>query len=360
MTLTHPARPWLLAAALLAGLPFHSAAGHGSGDAPEPDDPPLPNTTCPVMPDQPSDPRFRTAHKGRPVYFCCTDCARRFETEPDLYSGNLPPVKAVSPAAAREPWSDYVLRHLEPALDAPEFAARRPWLPGYMLAVLCLAAVALRRARRPAGSSGRAGWSERLRRPFARPATVALMLVTGVCVQLVVDRWFGPDAQPVPESPAPRPANPPLASTFAWPSALHEVPRGLSNVYYRGNDERSDKMFNNGRYRTATFHVSVCPDGGPALAAGDSVAGRPLAVRCRIVRAPNTAAGFFTKSRMAAVRLTRADTAEPKDHSFPLIDLREDWEWEAVGPIGASTGHGYEGLRGAWVLCVEGYSNPHY
>src|SRR5262249_42495982 len=141
---------------------------------------------------------------------------------------------------------------------------------------------------------------------------------------------------------APGPERPADTSTFAWPQALHEIPRGLANTYYRGNDERSDKLFNGGKYRTCTFFVSIRSEDDQELQPGSVVGSGPIHLRCHILRAPNTASGFFTKDRMAGVRLIRASGIDPKDPPIPLFTLREDWEWEVRAPLGKPAGGGYQ------------------
>jgi len=43
------------------------------------------NTTCPVMPEEESDPDIFVEHQGQKVYLCCTKCKREFAKAPEKY-----------------------------------------------------------------------------------------------------------------------------------------------------------------------------------------------------------------------------------------------------------------------------------
>ncbi len=79
--------------------------------------------------------------------------------------------------------------------------------------------------------------------------------------------------------------------------------RSLSRTYYRGNDERGEELFNNGNYRTCTFHVDAVNQKGQSLAVGESV---PAGVflKLQIDRAANTADFMFNDALMEQIFLT--------------------------------------------------------
>ena len=89
-------------------------------------------------------------------------------------------------------------------------------------------------------------------------------------------------------------SNGPKVLTWDWPQALHDLPIGVKNTYYRGNDERSDQLFNNGNYLTATFHVGLIDATGADVSPEPLRSGEPLAIRWEIVRGPKTANSFFS------------------------------------------------------------------
>lgn len=58
-------------------------------DAPGGDAGPV-NAMCPVMPDEPIDPRFTVIYGGKAIGLCCRKCRTKFEDVPVAYFANLP------------------------------------------------------------------------------------------------------------------------------------------------------------------------------------------------------------------------------------------------------------------------------
>lgn len=48
------------------------------------------NAMCPVMPDEPIDPRFTVIYDGKSIGLCCRKCRTKFEADPVPYIANLP------------------------------------------------------------------------------------------------------------------------------------------------------------------------------------------------------------------------------------------------------------------------------
>jgi hypothetical protein len=63
-------------------------------------------------------------------------------------------------------------------------------------------------------------------------------------------------------------------------------PPRMSGEYYRGNDERSEKLFNGGFYRTATFRISLKDKSGDVLEWNDEVPAGQLFVDFEVEKAP--------------------------------------------------------------------------
>ncbi len=42
-------------------------------------------TTCPMMKGNPINKKIYVDHKGKRVYFCCSDCTKTFKADPDKY-----------------------------------------------------------------------------------------------------------------------------------------------------------------------------------------------------------------------------------------------------------------------------------
>jgi hypothetical protein len=142
----------------------------------------------------------------------------------------------------------------------------------------------------------------------------------------------------------------------------------LDATYYRGNDERNPLMFNNGRYRTCTFRVSLEDAAGMPVRPGADVESRELFVKFELRRAPFTADEFFSADRMAGVRLF-ARAAQPlmgppraaglsapraTPGGMPLTVVKPDWVWEARYPVGSfPSDGGVQELSGVLVVCPE-------
>lgn len=55
------------------------------------------NAMCPVMPDEPIDPRFTVIYEGKAIGLCCRKCRTKFEADPVAYIANLPTSLQTSP-----------------------------------------------------------------------------------------------------------------------------------------------------------------------------------------------------------------------------------------------------------------------
>jgi hypothetical protein len=91
------------------------------------------------------------------------------------------------------------------------------------------------------------------------------------------------------------------------PYPMH--PKRLGGVYYRGNDERNEALFNGGFYRTAKLEVWLVDEGGTRLGWGDAVLG-PLFVEFEIHRAAQTTGELFSDRVMSLIALT--DSVSPQ------------------------------------------------
>ena len=73
-----------------------------------------------------------------------------------------------------------------------------------------------------------------------------------------------------------------------WP----KHPPRLGGTYYRGNDERYERLYNGGVYRTATLELRLLDSGGQVLQPGDRASG-PVELRLTIRWAKNTTPQLF-------------------------------------------------------------------
>jgi hypothetical protein len=135
------------------------------------------------------------------------------------------------------------------------------------------------------------------------------------------------------------------------------VPR-LSGVYYRGNDERNEKLFNGGNYRTATFHVSLVDAAGREVKHGDDVAKQELFVRLEIERPPFTPDFLYSDRFMRAMFLTRESAPnlgrdEPTADRVSLTEREPMQRWEALYPLGAAPCCGDTQWEGVVYVCED-------
>ena len=115
------------------------------------------------------------------------------------------------------------------------------------------------------------------------------------------------------------------------PYPLH--PRRLGGVYFRGNDERNEALFNGGFYRTAKLELWLVGEGGTRLSWGDAVSG-PLFVEFEIQRAANTTGELFTDRVMSAIALTDSASPEARRAIAQMECVTPGQVWKARLPIG--------------------------
>lgn len=100
-----------------------------------------------------------------------------------------------------------------------------------------------------------------------------------------------------------------------------DQPRRLGGEYYRGNCERSEKLFNGGNYLTATLRLSLHgPDREP-IKLGDPVPSGGLQLRFEVERAPGTSDSLFTEKIMTQTFLS------PEVYSGSLVEPIDSPTW---------------------------------
>lgn len=143
----------------------------------------------------------------------------------------------------------------------------------------------------------------------------------------------------------------PTTLTGAQPRPLR--PRGaagLGGTYYRGNDERNEKLFNGGYYRTAVMKLSLIDENDQPLTLGQTVSSSQLFVRLEIERAQQAAPILFTDELMTAVLLSRS-TGDRKellagDEPAHFAVLESGERWVAKYRLGDFTGQAEIALNG--------------
>ena len=133
--------------------------------------------------------------------------------------------------------------------------------------------------------------------------------------------------QAVEQVDTPDPTKPPFI-----PHPMH--PPRLGGVYYRGNDERSSKLFNNGFYRTAELRIELVDATGQVLKTGDSPEDGKISVRLYIKRANGTENGMFDRRTLKTTFVSESflGTDAATDRK-PLEVVKEDEEWAVTFPL---------------------------
>jgi YHS domain-containing protein len=202
------------------------------------------NEFCPVQPTELALEEYELDYGGQKIRFCCEPCIRAFKKNPQAYLKNLPQFEGNPAELEEDPDS---ATSLMGRLNDQE--ARRHLLLFASIVVALLVATWLVR-----GLFRRMQW-----RSGARPGIIC----AGACVLLAAVAALYLRAQTLSDEihqdqlkdllhfatyhdfgETPVPAKPP-------------VPKRLKATFYRGNDERSPRLFNGGHYRTCTFQVAL-------------------------------------------------------------------------------------------------------
>lgn len=271
------------------------------------------NRMCPVLSNEEAIAEYSVMYKGKEVRFCCSECIIEFNKHPEIYENVLPQLRNLTVLARAKLWgTEHKFTLLVPAL----------------LSIL----IALRIGRQRLQTSN--GYLAKLV-TFRTTATIPLMAISGF---LGFEVWQL--QQDVGDRALKDEIHFATFHDFGFPPTPREPalePR-LKGSFYRGNDERSPRLFNNGNYRTATFHISLVNDKGDELKAGDQIAETPLFVRFQIDRPPFTPDFLYNQEMMDTMFLT--EEVNPflgrSERVADLVSLTETdpmQAWEARFPI---------------------------
>ena len=130
-------------------------------------------------------------------------------------------------------------------------------------------------------------------------------------------------------------------------------PPRLGGVYYRGNDERNERLFNGGFYRTAIMEVYLCGGDKQLLAWNDPLPNDGCQLRFIIRRAPMATPTLFTPEIMQGIFLSQSspglERANVAEERVLLTELEPGEHWEAWYPLPALT----EGERRTGTLYIQ-------
>ena len=132
---------------------------------------------------------------------------------------------------------------------------------------------------------------------------------------------------------------PEFALSLDAPHPMH--PPRLGGVYYRGNDERDQRLFNGGFYRTAQLEVWLTNEQGQRLQRGD-VASGDLFIDFDIKRAANTTGELFSDHVMSVIGLTddflitdSADHRAEIGKLIPMETIEPNQKWRSRYRVGS-------------------------
>lgn len=304
------------------------------------------NKICPVLTGEEASDDYVSIYKGKEVRFCCNECKQEFEKNPEIYVKQIPQLQDLS---AREELGAFFDSHT------------RFIVCGALLALL----IGLRAVRhfRPAKSEAEPSAFGSL---FTRkvPLTVPLLVLLAILGYEVYSLRSDVAARDLEDRMH-------FATFYDFgyppiPKRPEDVANRLTGTYYRGNDERSPKLFNEGNYRTATFHVSLVDADGEKIAHEDDVEGVDLFVRLEIERPPFTPDFLYSEELMSTMFLTHTcdrflGKDAPVEDRVNLTAIEPAQRWEAVFPIGrvGETCCGGN-KRGVVYVCEEFNHQPYW
>ena len=296
------------------------------------------NRMCPVLQDREASSEYVANHKGTEVAFCCSECVVEFQRNPEIYENVIPQLQSVP---VRTQISNFMGRYGGVLLGGALF--------------LTLVGIRVYRVTRSSSDCDASSWLNKWISPV-----VPLVILTGYLGfevytlqgQLLDEKledevhfatFYDFGYPPVPSRP--------------------ETTAQLHGSYYRGNDERSPKLFNNGNYRTATFHIELCDVDGTPVIAGDDIRNRQLFVKFLIERPPFTQDFMYNEELMGTMFLTReCDRFLGKDSAVQdavgLTMVEPMQKWEAMFPLpqdGLCCGGS---SRGTVYVCEAYYYQP--
>jgi YHS domain-containing protein len=358
----------VLACCLPVTLPAEEIPGSGEvqGELPP----------CPVMPENQSVVDYFVDYEGLRYFFCCEGCVNDFQSDPSRFVslGYVKgfPISEFQDAGTGERIKRYEPEGVEWAIDQVFEFLRwkdRTWVALHLdtvlvkthflvaLSIVCLPFLVflVRRLRRRKTASagpvdvGAQTSSLRWWKRFAWLAIVLAVLDGCYLAYLANHRMIANEKNNRELESLKRTTEEESLKTeihystfinYGFPPRPEARKRAnaLSAVYYRGNDERLEAMFNGGQYLTVTFHLQLETEDGTPIQYGQSLEGKSPYLKVRFERAADTSSGYYQSEYMQRMYLTMiADPFlgrdEPVADRQPWIETVEGSVWEARFPI---------------------------
>lgn len=286
------------------------------------------NEYCPVMPDSPASPDWSTVFRGQQVNFCCNNCVDSFRANPKGYLNRLPHLP--NDDVASVPLTEQIAEAWENSVSwirSPQGSVVVVFIGG-ALAFGIWRRLQQRRARRNQD-------------PLSVRPVMAEMLIFGLIAAVVHLAWNNSHLEG--EVIKQRVLRVVHHSTYHDHGYPPEPPRAkarnrLSARFYRGNDERSEFLYNGGNYQTAIFDVSIQREDGSRVLHGESIEGERLYVSYSIERPEKSPDRLYGAKIMNRIYLTR-EYGELMGYEKPIRDYLplkrlDSHHWHARFPLG--------------------------
>jgi hypothetical protein len=303
----------------------------------------VPNEKCPVIAGNAASSDYRITYKNTEIRFCCNECVTEFLTNPEVYEGRVPQLR-----------NQTLREKMEVVLDSNATFVT--------CAALTLLLAGLLLYRRSAKSQPTAtSWFSRLCTRKV-PLQYPLLILVG---------YLGWEVYSLREDLADKLLEDNIhfatMHDFGTPPVPYRPPLKprVQAEFYRGNDERSPRLFNNGNYRTATFQVSLQDGQGRTLDHGAATGGADLFLRLEIIRPKFTPDFLFSDKIMGKMFLTQEfDKFLGKvgvvADEVPLTTLEEMQRWHALFPLGRVAIEGDDHRSGLVYLCEKQDRQAHW
>jgi YHS domain-containing protein len=297
------------------------------------------NLMCPVLQDREATADYATTYKGRKIRFCCSECVVEFQENPEIYENAVPQLQ------------DLPLRH-QLKLFFGDYGGMV--VGGSLLSILI--ALRIYRWKHPVAATS----------SNSRIGGILTRRMSPVIPLIILTGYLGYEVWSLQHQLHLKQLEDEIHYATFYDFGYPPVPRRpdtekrVAASFYRGNDERSPKLFNEGNYRTATFHVSLCDADGQVVDTQAKIPDSTLFVRLEVERPPFTPDFLYCPEMMNTMFLTTEcdrflEATGPVPDRVNLTETEPMQRWEALYPLKRTStccrGTNGERLRGTIYVC---------
>lgn len=321
---------------------------------------------CPIKPEQPASAEYSYDHKGITYYFCCQSCVRDFKSDPDRFVAPPAPVDQSEELPEAPPNYPPIPAKVSGQLV---WLLNRPVVVVHFVLVLGILGLCVLRSR-----LNNAVWGcviglgvidifclvgNLALRDFKHASELANAVEEVVVYGLPTTQELKTLEESVHYTTLQKFGRP------VRPVKHPDKPASLSATYYRGNDERSSYMMNEGNYRTVTLNIKLIHANEEDVEYSQPVDVEKLAIRITIDRASGTSSGYFTEDYMKRMYLTQSSdptmgSTAPVPDRVALVTTKPGQQWEGTFSIAPSNVSVNDNLSGIVYVCEERYSTPQH